>query len=72
MGRGKGCRNPTVENCLNCKKKECDVISCCPLHVSEIMAEINVGMLPMAALAQHRKRLRQMQGKPRGERSRTD
>lgn len=51
-----GCRTPTVQNCLNCKKKRCDVLDGIPLHESEIIAEINVGMMPPHALIQHRRR----------------
>ena len=48
-----GCREPSVLRCLSCTKKECDVPSGVPMHRSEIIAEINAGMLSMHALIQH-------------------
>lgn len=53
MGRFYGCREPSVPRCLSCTRKECDVVSGVPLHRSEIIAEINVGMMSVHALAQH-------------------
>lgn len=67
-----GCRTPTVQNCLNCKKKRCDVLTGVPMHESEIMAEINVGMMPMRALTQHRVRLARKKAKQNPVRCRGD
>lgn len=52
-GRQQGCHEPSVTNCLNCKKKECDVVDRCVLHISEIKALINVDMLPKSSLTLH-------------------
>ena len=65
-----GCREPSVERCLNCDRPKCNVLTGVPLHRSEIIAEINAGMLSLHALIQHDAR----QGKLRkhGEHSRSD
>ena len=65
-----GCREPSVPRCLNCTRKECDVVDGVPLHRTEIMAEIGAGMLSYHALTSHDAR----QGKLRkhGYHSRTD
>ena len=49
----KGCRCPSVERCLSCDREECDVLDSVPLDRSEIIAEINAGMLSLHALIQH-------------------
>ena len=51
-----GCRCPSVEKCLNCDKAECNVVGGVPLDRSEIIAEINAGMLSFHALIQHDRR----------------
>lgn len=53
MGRFYGCREPSVPRCLSCTREECNVVSGVPMHRSEIIAEINAGVLPMRALRQH-------------------
>lgn len=68
----RGCRTPTVYNCLHCEKPECDVVDSCPLHESEIMAEVNAGILSIKALWQHQKRAKQRQNKPKPQRGRDD
>lgn len=51
--RPSACRNPSVRNCLNCKRKDCDAPSDCAMDVSEVKALIYVGMLPLSALGKH-------------------
>lgn len=48
-----GCREPSVDRCLNCEKPECNVVDGVPLDRSEIIAQINAGMLPMRSLVLH-------------------
>ena len=50
------CSTPSVENCLHCERAECVVYMGCPLHESEIIAELNVGMIDLNALTMHRLR----------------
>ena len=49
-------RCPSVQKCLNCEKADCDVVGGVPLDRSEIIAEINAGMLSFHALIQHDRR----------------
>ena len=56
-----GCREPSVPRCLSCTRDECNVVDSVPLDRSEIIAQINAGMLPMKALILHDAR----RGKPR-------
>jgi hypothetical protein len=53
MKKEPACREPSVQHCLSCTRKECDVVTGVPLHRSEIIAEINAGMLSLHALMQH-------------------
>lgn len=57
-GRQRGCRTPSVKNCLNCTKEECDVVATCTQDISEIKALIYVGMMPSSSLSQHYAALR--------------
>lgn len=52
-GRKPGCRNPSVKNCLNCTRIDCDAPSDCTLDISEIQALIIAGMLPLSAITKH-------------------
>lgn len=49
------CRNPSVTNCLNCTRPECNCADSIPWHESEILAEIYAGVLKSNALAFHRR-----------------
>lgn len=49
----RGCRTPTVQNCLHCEKPECDCCYRTKLHISEIIALCQVGMLEKQAIANH-------------------
>lgn len=66
----KSCREPSVPRCLSCEREYCDVICGVPMHRTEIIAEINVGVLSPRALKTHDRR----QGKlrKRTKRSRSD
>lgn len=47
------CRNPSVTNCLNCTRPDCNCADNIPWHESEIIAEIYAGVLKSNALAFH-------------------
>ena len=60
MARFDGCREPSVPRCLSCTRKECTIVDSVPMHRTEIIAEINAGMLPVKALWQHDRRQGQL------------
>lgn len=66
------CRRPTVERCLNCTRKECDVLDGIPLHESEIIAQIMVGMMNQRSLDNARKRKKTGEQPKWGRRRRDD
>lgn len=54
-GNQTSCRNPSVQNCLNCTKPDCDCPIGFPVDESEIIAQIYAGVLQYQALAFHRR-----------------
>lgn len=59
MMKKSDCDNPSVENCLNCPRKECTCKLGTKLHESEINALLNAGMIDRRAINafnRHRKR----------------
>jgi hypothetical protein len=52
MGK-RGCRTPSVQNCLHCEKPECDCCYRTKPHISEIIALVNVGMAKPQAIKNH-------------------
>lgn len=49
----RGCRTPSVQNCLHCQKPECDCPAGTRLDISEIRAMISAGIVGINSLNLH-------------------
>lgn len=67
MSMKRGCKEPSVQKCLHCPKKDCDASWDARTDISEIKALVYAGMLKPNAVALHYRNKKVWKGKQFGK-----